>query len=76
MPKVLLEAAHVQPGGARRDKYHVALRREHLGHVPLDHVAHLAAFVDPINENDRAARAHRLTKHGVEIGVAPMLHLP
>jgi len=76
VPKVLLEAARIQSCWARRDNYHMALRCEHLGHVPLDHVAHLAALVDPIDEKDRAARAHSLTKHSVEIGVAPMLHLP
>ena len=41
------------------------LRRQHLGHVHLDLLANLAAFVQAVDEEKRAARHHSLAQHAV-----------
>ena len=44
---------------------HMALRREHCGHVPRDLRAHLAALVKPIEQQHRTTRHHHLPQHAV-----------
>eukprot|EP00964_Phaeocystis_antarctica_P051397 scaffold29976_cov70-Phaeocystis_antarctica.AAC.2 len=58
--KVLAELALFQTSWARRDEHDVALRREDLGHVPLDCVMRLATLVNAIQQHQRAARHQRL----------------
>eukprot|EP00966_Prymnesium_polylepis_P323669 7379827-Prymnesium_polylepis.1 len=53
----------------RRGKDDVPLRLKHLRHVPLDLRPHPPALVEPVDEEHRAPREHRLAQEEVHLGL-------
>mmetsp|Transcript_49959 Transcript_49959/g.166943 ORF Transcript_49959/g.166943 Transcript_49959/m.166943 type:complete len:296 (+) Transcript_49959:497-1384(+) len=66
MASSILQPTTKRACGPRSGEQHVSLGSEHLGDVPLNLLALCASLVEPIQQEQRAARHHRLPQHAVQ----------